>query len=81
MTQRLAAAFAGGIRAERSRLGLTQTQLGERLGWSTTKVATVERGERSLLAEDLADVCRSLGVPLALLLAAAHPDDRKALGI
>lgn len=81
MTVALAAAFAGGIRAERARAGLTQAQLAERLAWSATKVASVERGERALLAADLADVCRALGVPLGQLLAAADPADRAALGI
>lgn len=81
MTTRLAAALARGIRAERARAGLTHAQLAAAVGWSQTTVSEIELGRRVLPAEDLAEVCRSLGCSLGQLLAAAHPDDRAALGL
>lgn len=81
MTARLARAFARGIRAERSRLGLTQDQLAGLLGWSQSKLSEIELGRRVLPAEDLADLCTALHITLNQLLSAADPEDRDALGL
>jgi transcriptional regulator with XRE-family HTH domain len=70
-----------GLRAERSRQGLTQAQLADRLGWSRQKVAAVEAGTRRLFFDDVPDLCAALGVPLSRLLIDADPDDLNALGL
>lgn len=68
-----------GIRAERVRAGLTQAQLAERLKWSRKTVMGIETGDRQLLAHELSDVCRALGVGLRTLLVTADEADLEAL--
>lgn len=48
----------------RKRIGLTQSQLAEKLGVKTTTVSTWERGASSPDIETLYDICRILGVSL-----------------
>lgn len=81
MTDELAAVLASAIRAERSRLGWSQTALGERLHWSQTKVAQVEAGIRRVYVHELPAICSVLGVPLSRLLMDADPADLAALGL
>ena len=70
-----------GLRAERSRQGLSQAELAERLGWSRQKVAALEAGTRRLFFDDMPDLCAALGVPLSRLLIDADPGDLKVLGL
>lgn len=58
--------------------GLTQRELGERIGWTNGKVSDAERswdGKRTVefTAQDLAEIALALGVPLAALFL---PPDR-----
>jgi len=71
---------AANVRAERGRRRWTQAELGERLGWSPTKVATVETGQRRITLDQTIELCRVFGVPLAKLLEGADPDDLRVLG-
>lgn len=81
VTSTLAYTLMRGIRAERTRQGWTQAQLGERLGWSRKTVMQIEAGDRQLLAHELSDVCRALGVGLPTLLVTVDPADRENLGL
>jgi transcriptional regulator with XRE-family HTH domain len=69
------------MRAERARAGLSQEALAKRLGWSRSRVAAIELGERSVRAEDLPEVCAALGVNLTVLLQMAPESERRTLGI
>ena len=69
------------IRAERARAGLSQAQLAERLGWARTTMAAVESGERRVNADELPEICRALGVTLAVLVQMAPEDERRSLGV
>jgi transcriptional regulator with XRE-family HTH domain len=69
------------IRAERARAGLSQADLAERLGTSPSTVSAMERGVRSLLASELPDLCKALGVDLLTFLTRADAADRKAMGL
>jgi len=60
---------------------MTQRELGDRLGWTGATISAIEAADRGVAAEDLADVCRALGVTLDQLLERADPSDRKALGL
>ena len=51
MSDALANVVARSVRAERARRGLSQTELGARLGWSQTKVSQVESGARRIYAD------------------------------
>jgi transcriptional regulator with XRE-family HTH domain len=81
MSAEAARAIARSIRAERSRLGLSQTELGERLGWSQAKVTSIERGARNLYAHELPDVAVALGVPLRDLLKGLPAPVLRSLGL
>ena len=78
---KLADIAANNLRGERARRRLTQAQLAEMLGWPRTSVYDVESGRRRLSLDDLAAICRVLGVPLAELLRGADDDDLRALGL
>ena len=50
------------LRAWRAEAGLTQTELGARIGNTQTFVSKVERGERRLDAVEFAEWCEALGI-------------------
>ena len=50
------------IRTERSKRNLTQEQLAEAVGVSTTYIGFVERGERTVTLEKLIDIANVLHV-------------------
>ena len=64
---------AGNIRHWRKAAGLTQEELGQRLGWSAANVSAAERSadggkdRRRFDAQTLAELSLALGVPLAAL--------------
>jgi transcriptional regulator with XRE-family HTH domain len=75
------AALIKAIRAERARVGLTQVELAERLGWSRQTVNKIEAGERMVLAHELVDICAALDVTFAELMVKADQRDRRILGL
>ncbi|WP_408622903.1 helix-turn-helix domain-containing protein [Kineosporia rhizophila] len=77
----LALALKRAVRAERSRRGMSQTELANALGWSQSRVASLETGTRRLYADELPEVCAALGVPLTRLLADAKKGDMQRLGL
>jgi transcriptional regulator with XRE-family HTH domain len=81
VSDHLARTLARAVRAERSRLGWSQARLGEALGLSQSSVAAIEAGIRRLNADELPELCATLGVPLRRLLADASSEDLKALGL
>lgn len=81
MSDAAARAISRSLRAERARLGLTQSGLAERLGWSQQKVASIETGARRLYADELPDLALALGVPLIKLLDGLSQGDLHALGL
>lgn len=67
----------------RREAGLTQAQLGERLGWPQHRVSEAERSwngkrTREFDAHTLAGLALALGVPIAALLL-PPPDDRRGI--
>jgi transcriptional regulator with XRE-family HTH domain len=76
----LALAIARAIRAERSRVGLTQEQLGEHVGLHRATIGAIETMTRHVYAHELADICDALDVTLDELLAKAPKADRRKLG-
>lgn len=50
------------LRSWRERAGLTQTQVGERLGNTQTFISKVERGERRLDVVEFTEWCDALGM-------------------
>jgi transcriptional regulator with XRE-family HTH domain len=81
MSDALANVVARSVRAERARRGLSQTELGARLGWSQTKVSQVESGARRIYAHELPEICSALEISLMRLLEGASPEDLEALGL
>ncbi|MBQ2834469.1 MAG: helix-turn-helix transcriptional regulator [Clostridia bacterium] len=77
------------IRLARREAGLTQEQIAEKLKMSQLHFGRLERGERPASLEQLAQIARTLNVPLASLLngcvieedfSAARDDSAQALG-
>lgn len=62
------------IRGHRERLGLTQEQLGQRLGdtlgraWSRQAISAAEKGDRAFTAAELLAIAHTLGVSVGALL-------------
>jgi transcriptional regulator with XRE-family HTH domain len=55
-------ALLGILRASRAEAGLSQRQLADRLGWSKSKYASVEAGERRLDVIEFKSVAKALDV-------------------
>lgn len=73
--------MARAVRAERSRQGLTQAELAQRLGWTRDRVSMVERMAAAIALDELPGLCRGLGVPLSRLLVEADREDVEALDL
>jgi transcriptional regulator with XRE-family HTH domain len=74
-------ALRQGIRAERARRHISQTELAKRMGWSRQTASNVETGIRAVLAAELPLLCDSLGCNLSKLLSDAPEAARKKLGL
>ena len=72
--QNTANIVAGNIRAEASRLGFTQVELGRQLGMSQTSITTRWKGSRPWQLHELDAVAAILGVTVADLV--TEPDSR-----
>jgi transcriptional regulator with XRE-family HTH domain len=81
MSDALALVIARAIRAERSRLGLTQAQLAERVGLHRGTIGAIETLARRVNADELPEICDALGLTLSELLWRASPEDRRKLGL
>jgi transcriptional regulator with XRE-family HTH domain len=77
----LALVLKRAVRAERARLAWSQTELAEALGWSQSRVASLEMGTRQLYAHELPEICAVFGITLDRLFAAADRQDRERLGL
>lgn len=81
MSDALALVIQRAIRAERARLGISQAELAERLGWSRSRVAALETGARRVYAHELPELCEALEIEFSELLGRASADDRRRLGL
>lgn len=61
-------AFGQRLRRVRQRSGLTQEQLGRRVGLSRTSITNMEKGTQHVSLHHLFDFARALSVPAAELL-------------
>lgn len=66
MARSLKEKFATGLREQREKLTLTQEQLAERAGLTSTAVAMIERGERSPSLDTAARLCWALDMAAGL---------------
>lgn len=72
--------IARNVRVERARRRWRQADLAERLGWSGSRVAALESGQRRVTFDQAVELCKAFGVPLLQLLVDADPADLEALG-
>jgi transcriptional regulator with XRE-family HTH domain len=77
----LQAALIKAVRAERAALGISQAELGARLGWSRQMIAKIEAGDRQVAFHEMPELCTALEMTLMSVLARASSADRRALGI
>ena len=61
--------------------GITQAELGKRIGQRQTFVSKFELGERRLDVVEYVTVCRALGIEPCELLNSAESGDRQATGV
>lgn len=76
-----ALAVGRAIAAERNFRGLTQTQLGDKLGWSRSTISAMETGARPIAVGDLPEICQALECGVLDLLGRAGEKDKRALGL
>ena len=60
--------FAGNVRRLRSKKGISQKALADKVGISVSYVSMLERGQRSPPLETIEKMAKALGVPPASLL-------------
>ncbi len=70
-------ALGNRVRRLRTELGLTQDALAQKAGISKSFLSDVENGKRSIGAETLLDLGRSMGVSLDYLMTGAASDDHE----
>jgi len=68
MSRHLKESFRAGLRQRRKELGLTQQQLADIAGLTSTAVAMIERGERSPNLDTAARLCWALDVAAGVTL-------------
>lgn len=56
------------VRTAREEIGLSQEQLGKKVGYSAMGVSHLENGDRKIKIEDLQKIAEALGVQIAYLL-------------
>ena len=64
------------LRAERSRLGISQEELADRAGFHRTYISQLERGLKSPSIRALGSICTVLRVPVSVLIAKAEEPAR-----
>ena len=62
------AVFLAKLRQARKAAGLTQQQVGDRLGQTQSFVSKCERGERRIDVVELKAFCRAIGLPFAVFV-------------
>lgn len=62
--------FAGQVRAERKRQGISQEELADRAQVHRTFIGAVERAETNISIDNIGRISNALGVDVMLLLAA-----------
>lgn len=67
------------IRAERKKLGITQEELGERVGLKRTSITNIERGTQKIQVHILYAIAEALGVSASSLLPQAPPPGGREL--
>jgi transcriptional regulator with XRE-family HTH domain len=81
MTQPASVLLARNVRVERVRRGWKQSDLAERIGWSTARVTAIESGGRQLNIDAVIELCRAFEVPLVKLLEDVDQFDLDTLGV
>ncbi len=76
----LRSVVAGNIRAGRARARIRQVDLGKVLNLSQPAMSMVEAGQRDITLSEALAICRTFGVPIAMLVEGADPEDLKVLG-
>ena len=72
--------YGKAIRIVRSSRGLSQAQLGERMGTDASHISRIEAGQRGVSLKTLEACAKALQIPVFLLaLVASNPDDLKGL--
>jgi len=60
--------FGDKIRAERTRLGLSQEELAAKAGVHRTYIGMIERGEKNITLENIEKIAKALAISLEKLM-------------
>jgi transcriptional regulator with XRE-family HTH domain len=60
--------FGDKVRAERTRLGLSQEELAARAGVHRTYIGMIERGEKNITLENIEKIAKALSIALERLM-------------
>lgn len=64
MTKEILIRFGSKVRRERAKLGISQEELAERAGVHRTYIGMIERGEKNVTLENIAKICKGLGISI-----------------
>ena len=81
MSSELGVALARAVRAERARAGLTQAEVGRRMGVDASTISQIERMVRRVYIDEVPELCEALGTTLADLWAKAPASERRKMGV
>ena len=56
--------FGNRVRDERTKLGISQEELAARAGLHRTYIGMIERAEKNITLENIAKVCKALGLSI-----------------
>ena len=69
------------IRRARMGLGLTQTELGEKLALGLRQIQKIEKGETAITLDRLEEISKTLSIPLSYFLATAQNEEEFSFDI
>lgn len=58
--------------------GIKQSFIADKCGWSKQKTSAIIRGERRMIAEEMANICEAVGVPYDFFYQEASNDNKPA---
>jgi len=76
----LTRSIAAKLKAAADDLGISQDQLGKKIGQSQSQVSKYLRGEVALSVEDVDNLCRALGLSLTDVVGSADDETKDRAG-
>ena len=65
MKKEILVKFGNKVRAERTKLGISQEELAERAGVHRTYIGMIERAEKNITLENIEKICKALDMSIS----------------